>query len=87
MKTIAASLIAVALLTGAAQARVADQYFADLGATAPRSVFDDIQESAPRSLFDEINESAPRSPFDELRDSAPRAAFGGEAGSRDLVGE
>lgn len=87
MKTIAASLIAVALLSGAAQARVADQYFADLNQIAPHSLFDDLQESAPRSPFDEINETAPRSAFDDIRDSAPRSAPGSEAGQRDLVGE
>lgn len=87
MKTIAASLIAVALLSGAAQARVTDNYFNDLNRTAPRSVFDGINESAPRSPFDELNESAPRSTFDDIRDSAPRAASGSEAGQRDLIGE
>ncbi|MGD9805992.1 MAG: hypothetical protein AB7E81_08740 [Hyphomicrobiaceae bacterium] len=87
MKTLAASLIAVALLSGAAQARVADQYFSDLNDSAPRSVFDDLNDSAPRSLFDDLNESAPRSTFDDLRDSAPRAATGSETGGRDFVGE
>ena len=87
MKTIAASLLAIAVLSGAAQARVADQYFTDLNQTAPRAVFDDIQDSAPRSSFDELNDSAPRSAFDDIRDSAPRAATGTDAGARDLVGE
>lgn len=87
MKTIAASILAVALLSGAAQARGADQYFADLNQTAPHSVFDDVQDSAPRSSFDQLNDSAPRSTFDDLRDSAPHSATGTDAGSRDLVGE
>ena len=87
MKTIAASLFAIAVLSGAAQARVADQYFTDLDRAAPYSVFDDIQDSAPRSPFDELNESAPRSTFDDIRDSAPRAATGADTDTRDLVGE
>jgi hypothetical protein len=87
MKTLAASLIAVALLSGAAQARTADDYFTDLNETAPRSVFDDIRDSAPRSPFDELNQSAPRSTFDDIRDSAPRSATGSDTGGRDFVGE
>ena len=86
MKTIAASLIAVALLSGAAQARVSDGYFTTLGDTAPRSVFDDIHDSAPRSVFDDLNESAPRSTFGDLQDSAPRSAPDSGTGA-DLVGE
>ncbi|MGE0765617.1 MAG: hypothetical protein AB7L90_04065 [Hyphomicrobiaceae bacterium] len=87
MKTFAASLVAFALLSGAAQARVPNQYFTDLNQTAPHSIFDEIQDSAPRSPFDQLNESAPRSVFDDLNDSAPRSATASETGERPLVGE
>jgi len=87
MKIIAASLMAMALLSGAAQARVTDTYFEDLNRTSPHAVFDDLNESAPRSTFDDLNESAPRSSFDDLRDSAPRTPTSSEAGDRGLVGE
>jgi len=60
MKTLAASLIALGLLTGAANAANPD-IFADINASAPRSVFTDLADSAPRSPFDQIQDSAPRS--------------------------
>lgn len=87
MKTLAATLIAIGLLAGAAQARVGNGYFTDLALTAPHTVFDDIQDSAPRSPFDQIRDSAPRSPFDGIRDSAPRAPADGGTSSFDLPGE
>lgn len=61
MKTIAASLVALSLFAGVANARPASQIFVDIQKTAPRSIFDDIQASAPRSLFDQIQDSAPLS--------------------------
>ncbi len=69
MKTIAASLLALSLLTGTASAK---------------DIFTDIRDTAPKSLFDQINSTAPRSVFDGIRDSAPRSdgVFGGlETGS------
>lgn len=75
MKTIAASLIALGLLTGAAQATASSDYFTNLNRTAPRSVFDDIKDSAPRSVFDDI------------RNSAPREAADGSSIQLDLTGE
>jgi hypothetical protein len=87
MKTLAATLIAIGLLTGAAQARVGHGYFTDLALTAPHTVFDDIQDSAPRSPFDQIRDSAPRAPFDGIRDSAPHAPSGGSSSPLDLPGE
>ena len=73
MKTIATALIALGLLTGAAQARPVDSIFTDIDRTAPRSVFADLQASAPRSIFDGILESAPRA--------------GNDRSNQDLVGE
>ncbi len=87
MKTFAATLVALGLLAGAAQARVTDGYFTDLGQTAPRSVFDGINDSAPRSAFDDLRDSAPRSTFDSLRDSAPRAATDTGGSPFDHAGE
>lgn len=78
LKTAAAALLALGLLTGTASART---IFDGIRDTAPRSgdVFTDIQSTAPRSVFDDIRDSAPRSPFDQIRDSAPRSdgVFGG----------
>jgi len=87
MKTIAATLVALGLLAGAAQARVAGDYFTDLGQTAPRSVFDGIKDSAPRSAFEDLRDSAPRSTFGDLRDSAPRAATETGSSPFDHAGE
>jgi len=87
MKTLAATLIAIGLLAGTAQARVGNEYFTDLALTAPHTVFDDIQDSAPRSPFDQIRDSAPRAPFDGIRDSAPHAPSGGSSSPLDLPGE
>jgi hypothetical protein len=70
MKTLAASLLALGLLSGAASAKTV---FDEIRDTAPRSVFADIQNAAPRSVFDDIRNSAPRSVFDDIRDSAPRS--------------
>ena len=64
MKSIAATLLAVTLLAGAAEARPVDGYFTNLGQTAPRSVFDDLRDTAPRSVFDDLKDSAPRSAGD-----------------------
>jgi len=60
MKTLAASLVALGLLAGAAQA-ASPAVFTDLSATAPRAPFDQIRDSAPRSPFADIQTSAPRS--------------------------
>jgi hypothetical protein len=87
MKTIAATILALGLLAGAAQARVIDDYFTDLDRTAPRSVFDGIRDSAPRSAFDDLRDSAPRSTFGDLRDSAPRAASETGSSPFDHAGE
>ena len=60
MKTILASLLALGLLAGTANAR---------------TVFDQIRDSAPRSsgVFGDLQNSAPRSSvFDDLRNTAPR---------------
>ena len=63
-KTAFAALIALGLLSGAANAG---------------SVFDGLRDTAPRSIFDDIRSSAPRAPFDQIRDTAPRSdgVFGG----------
>jgi hypothetical protein len=87
MKLVAASIVALSLFAGVAQARSIDSYFDDLSKSAPRSVFDQIQDSAPRSLFDEIRDTAPRSLFDQIRDSAPRAPATDANVPRDLAGE
>ena len=65
MKTIIASLIAIATLTGTASAGTV---FADIQNSAPRStgVFGDLQNSAPRSPFDQLNTTAPKSIFDQV---------------------
>ena len=73
MKSILASLLALGLLVGTAEARNAQDIFTDIQKTAPKSLFDQIQASAPRTPFDDLRDSAPRSPFDDLRDSAPRS--------------
>ncbi len=64
MKTIAATLLALGLLTSAASAK---------------DIFTDIRDTAPKSHFDQINSTAPRSVFDGIRDTAPRSdgVFGG----------
>ena len=76
MKTIAASLLALGLLTGTASAK---DIFTDIRDTAPKSLFDQINSTAPRSVFDDIRDTAPRSVFDGIRDTAPRSdgVFGG----------
>ena len=86
MKSIAATLLAVTLLAGAAEARPVDGYFTNLGQTAPRSVFDDINDSAPRTVFDDLRDTAPRSVFDDLKNSAPRST-GDASTPLDLTGE
>jgi len=58
MKSLAVTLLALGVLSGAANAR---------------TVFDDIRDTAPRTVFDEIRDTAPRTVFDEVRDSAPRS--------------
>lgn len=71
MKTALAAILALGLVTGAAQARTV---FDDIRDSAPRAdIFTDIRDSAPRSVFDDIRDAAPRSVFDSLRDSAPRS--------------
>ena len=72
MKTIAASLLALSLFAGAANA---GSVFADIDASAPRAPFDQIRDSAPRSPFDQIQSSAPRSSFDGIQESAPRSGY------------
>jgi hypothetical protein len=88
MKTIAATLVAFALVSGttAAMARPIDNYFTELNQSAPRSVFDDIRDSAPRTIFDDIQDSAPRTIFDDIQDSAPRSGGKGDS-PVDLNGE
>ena len=75
-KTASAALIALGLLSGAANAGTV---FDGIRDTAPRSVFSDIQTSAPRSVFNDIGSTAPKSIFDQVRDTAPRSdgVFGG----------
>ena len=60
MKTIAASLIALGLLAGVANANTA-KIFTDLALTAPNSDFGQIDDSAARS----------DGPFGRLQDQAP----------------
>ena len=69
MKTALATILALGLLAGTANARTP---FDQINDNAPRSVFTDIQNSAPRSIFDKINDSAPHAPFDQIQDTAPR---------------
>ena len=61
MKTIAATLIALGLLTGTAAAK------------SPRDIFTDLNQSAPMSPFDAIADTAPASPYGGLGDHAPRS--------------
>ena len=71
MKTALATLLALGLISGAANARTV---FDDLRDSAPRSdIFADIQNSAPKTIFDDLRDTAPRSIFDQIRDSAPRS--------------
>lgn len=70
MKTAFATLVALGLIAGAANARTV---FDDIQDTAPRTVFDDIRDTAPRSIFDDIRDTAPRAPFDQIQDTAPRS--------------
>ena len=71
MKTALAALLALSLISGAANAKSPFQQIAD---TAPRGdVFSDIRDTAPRSIFDDIRDTAPRSLFDQIRDTAPRS--------------
>jgi hypothetical protein len=80
MKTIAfASLAALALLTGAAQAAPKD-IWTDINQSAPRSTFDQLNQTAPHGTFEQINQTAPRGGyFQDLQDSAPRSdgVYGG----------
>jgi len=76
MKTlISASILAIGLFAGAANAAPVSQVLADINATAPRSsVFDDINATAPRSdVFKDIQDTAPRSDgvYGELETRAP----------------
>jgi hypothetical protein len=76
MKTlISASIVAVSLFAGSAQAADVSKVFTDLNSTAPRStVFDDINATAPRSgLFDDIRDTAPHGVFTDIQDIAPRS--------------
>ena len=70
MKTAIATLLALGLVTGSANARTV---FDDIRDAAPRAPFDRINDAAPRSIFDQINDSAPRSdgPFGRIQNSAP----------------
>ena len=71
MKTMLATLVALGLLAGQASARTVFDGLAD---SAPRSeIFADLGASAPRSVFDDLKDAAPRSPFADIRDSAPRS--------------
>ena len=69
MKTALATLLALGLVAGTANARTVD----DIRDAAPRAPFDQINDAAPRAPFDRINDAAPRSIFDQIRDSAPRS--------------
>ncbi len=73
MKTFIASLVALGLFAGAANARPIDSFFTDLNRTSPKSVFDQLNESAPKSIFDQIRDSSPRSDgvFGTLELNAP----------------
>jgi hypothetical protein len=70
MKTFAAAILTLGLLSGAASAQ---GVFADIQNTAPKSIFDQLNETAPRTIFDDLRDVAPRTVFDDLRDSAPRS--------------
>ena len=70
MKTALATLLALGLVTGAANARAP---FDRINDAAPRAPFDRLNDAAPRAPFDRINDAAPRSIFDQIRDSAPRS--------------
>ena len=74
LKIIAASVLALGVLAGAASAS-SQSIFADINAAAPRAVFADLADTAPRSPFDALNDAAPRSPFGALNDAAPRSVF------------
>jgi len=67
MKTrLAASLLALGLVTGQTHARDVSTVWTTIADSAPRSVFDQIRDSAPRSVFEQIQDSAPRSSFDQI---------------------
>ena len=71
MKTILAAILALGLVAGPATAR---SPFDSLADSAPRAdIFADINASAPRSVFDDLRDTAPRSVFDQIRDTAPRS--------------
>ena len=71
MKTAIATILALGLLAGVAQARTP---FDAIGDSAPRSqIFTDINASAPRSVFEDIQATAPRSAFEQIGDTAPRS--------------
>lgn len=71
MKTAIAALLALGLVSGAANART---IFDQIRDTAPRGdVFTDLQNAAPRTVFDDLRDTAPRSLFDQIKDSAPRS--------------
>jgi hypothetical protein len=62
MKTlISASIVAIGLFSGAAQAAQRD-VFTGINETAPLSrTFEDLNQTAPKSNFEQLNETAPRS--------------------------
>lgn len=73
MKTIAASILALGLFAGVANARTAETVFSDIQQTAPKSIFDQIRDTAPKSVFDQLNETAPKTVFEQLNETAPRS--------------
>ena len=51
MKTIAASILALGLFAGIANAKSPQDVFTDLNSTAPSSPYGSLQDTAPRSPF------------------------------------
>lgn len=74
MKTlISASILALGLFAGAAQAAPKD-VFTQINETAPRAgTFQDLNNTAPKSVFEQLNETAPRSDgvYGDLEKNAP----------------
>lgn len=69
MKTIAASLIALGLLSGTAFASSARH----MTATEGSSPYGSLQDTAPASPYGSLQDTAPASPYGGLGDNAPRS--------------
>jgi hypothetical protein len=79
MKTLTATILALGLFAGAAQA-ASQGVFTQIDQTAPRAgTFEDLSRTAPRGgTFQDLNDTAPRAgTFEDLKDTAPLGEEGG----------